>query len=135
LERCQNGLQLDKVLLRHNIKKGSLLIIFPPTVEWTSKRNRFWPFRDICTLFWCSKLIRPLVFWICHLSCFESCDCRFQCAFTACLCVFKEITLVGSSQRNYFENTTACSKRTLKTTVATQLKLRYFACIFIKLPT
>jgi len=27
--------------------------------------------------------------------------------------------LVGSSQRNYFENATACSKRTLKTTVAT----------------
>jgi hypothetical protein len=30
--------------------------------------------------------------------------------------------LVGSNQRNYFENTNACSKRTLKTTVATQLK-------------
>jgi len=31
--------------------------------------------------------------------------------------------LVGSNQGNYFENATACSKRTLKTTVATQLKL------------
>ncbi len=38
-----------------------------------------------------------------------------------CSCVFKEIALVGSNQGNYFENATACSKRTLKTTVATQL--------------
>jgi hypothetical protein len=30
--------------------------------------------------------------------------------------------LVGSNQNNYFENATACSKLTLKTTVATQLK-------------
>jgi len=29
--------------------------------------------------------------------------------------------LVGSNQGNYFENATACSKRMLKTTVATQL--------------
>jgi hypothetical protein len=42
--------------------------------------------------------------------------------FTACGIVFKEITLVGSNQGNYFENETACSKYTLKTTVATQLK-------------
>jgi len=51
-----------------------------------------------------------------------SCDSRFQHAFTACVCVFKVITLVGSNQRNYLENATTCSKRTLKTTVATQLK-------------
>jgi len=51
-----------------------------------------------------------------------SCDSRFQCAFTACVFVFKVITLVGLSQRNYFENANAYSKRTLKTTVATQLK-------------
>jgi len=51
------------------------------------------------------------------------CDERFAHAFTACGCVFKEITLVGSNQGNNFENATACSKRTLKTTVATQLKL------------
>jgi len=44
------------------------------------------------------------------------CDERFTHAFTACGCVFKEITLVGSNQGNYFENAT------LKTTVATQLK-------------
>jgi len=48
-------------------------------------------------------------------------------AFYACVycsgCIFKEITLVGSNQGNYFEIATACSKRTLKTTVATQLKL------------
>ncbi len=49
------------------------------------------------------------------------CDDRFTHAFTACGCVFKEITLVGSNQGNYFENATACSKRKLKTTVATQL--------------
>jgi len=43
-------------------------------------------------------------------------------AFTACSCAFKVITLVWANQRNYFENATACSKRTLKTTVTTQLK-------------
>jgi hypothetical protein len=31
--------------------------------------------------------------------------------------------LIGSNQGNFFENAIACSKRTLKTTVATQLKL------------
>ncbi len=50
------------------------------------------------------------------------CDERFTHAFTACSCVFKEIMLVGTNQGNYFENATVCSKRTLKTTVATQLK-------------
>ncbi len=49
------------------------------------------------------------------------CNERFTHAFTACVCVFKEISLVGSNQGNYFENENACSKRTLKTTVATQL--------------
>ncbi len=49
------------------------------------------------------------------------CDTRFQHAFTACSCIFKVITLVGSNQGNFFENVTACSKRTLKMTVATQL--------------
>jgi len=49
------------------------------------------------------------------------CDERFMHAVTACGCVFKEITLVDSNQGNYFENATACSKRTLKSTVATQL--------------
>ncbi len=52
------------------------------------------------------------------------CDERFTHAFTACGCVFKEITLVGSNQGIYFENATACSKRMLKTTVATQLYLK-----------
>jgi len=50
------------------------------------------------------------------------CDDRFTHAFTACSCVFKVITLVGSNRGNYFENATACSKRTLKTTVIIQLK-------------
>jgi len=45
-----------------------------------------------------------------------NCDSRFQCAFTACSWIFKVITLVGSNQRNFFENANACSKRTLKTT-------------------
>jgi hypothetical protein len=52
-----------------------------------------------------------------------SCDSRFQRAFTACSCVFKVITLIGSSQGNYFENATTCSKRMLKTRVTTQLKI------------
>jgi len=34
---------------------------------------------------------------------------------------FQVITLIGSNQGNYFENATACSKRTLKTIVTTQL--------------
>jgi len=53
-----------------------------------------------------------------------SCDNRFQRAFTVCVWIFKVITLVGSSHGNYFENAIACSKLTLKTTVATQLKWR-----------
>ena len=43
------------------------------------------------------------------------CHTRFQRAFTSCCRVFKEITLVGSNQRNYFENANACSKRTVIT--------------------
>jgi len=65
------------------------------------------PLQVSCTYIWCIKL---------------SCDSRFQRAFTPCSCVFKVITLVWANQGNYFENATACSKRTLKTTVATQLK-------------
>jgi hypothetical protein len=48
-----------------------------------------------------------------------SCDSRFQCAFTACSCVFRVI--IGSNQSNFFENATVCSKRMLKTRLATQL--------------
>ncbi len=50
-------------------------------------------------------------------------------AFSACGCVFKEITLVWANQRNFFENATACnnatacSKRTPKARYATQLKV------------
>ncbi len=44
-----------------------------------------------------------------------SCDSRFQRAFTACSCVFEVLTLVGSNQGNYFENSTACNKRKVKT--------------------
>jgi len=69
--------------------------------------------------------------WDCYVARFKvlirlylklHCDSRFQRVITACSCVFKVITLVGSNQCNFFENATACSKRTLKTTVATQLK-------------
>jgi len=60
-----------------------------------------------------------------------SCDSRFQRAFTACCCIFKVITLVWANQGNYFENTNACSKHTLKTTVATQLKWLNFKPINI----
>jgi len=38
--------------------------------------------------------------WIINLK--LSCDSRFQRAFTACVCVFKVITLVWANQGNYF---------------------------------
>ncbi len=46
---------------------------------------------------------------------------RFQRAFIACICVFKEITLAWANQRNVFENATASIKRMRKTLVTTQL--------------
>jgi len=50
-----------------------------------------------------------------------SCNSHFYRAFTACICIFKVITLAGSNQCNYFKYANACSKCMLKTTVATQL--------------
>jgi len=50
------------------------------------------------------------------------CDTSFQHAFTARGYVFKVITLVWTNQRNYFENATAYSRRTLKTRIAMQGK-------------
>ena len=50
---------------------------------------------------------------------------EFRRAFTECGCVFKETTLAGLNQGNYFENATACRKRMCKTTVATQLYVTY----------
>ncbi len=44
---------------------------------------------------------------VCRYSLKLSCNSRFLHAFTACICVFKVITFVGSSQRDYFENTTS----------------------------
>jgi len=41
--------------------------------------------------------------------------------------------LVCANQGNYFENAIACSKRTLKTTVATQLNKAAFRHTFSKL--
>ncbi len=51
----------------------------------------------------------------------QSCDSRFQRAFTACVFVFKVLTLAWANQGNYFENANAYRKRTLKMTAATQL--------------
>ncbi len=62
-----------------------------------------------------------------------SCDSRFQRVFTACICVFKVITLVGSNQHNYFENASASSKRTLKMTFATQLQKPHLLIHYRKL--
>ena len=44
------------------------------------------------------------------------------CAYCMRSFIFKVVTLVGSNQHNYFENTTACSNRTPKTRVATRLR-------------
>jgi len=49
---------------------------------------------------------------------------RFQHAFTASGCIFKVITVNGSNHYNYFENTTARNKRSLKTRVTMQLKVQ-----------
>ena len=54
----------------------------------------------------------------------------FQRALTACCCIFKEITMVGSNQHNYLENANACSKRKLKTHVATWLYCLIVLCLF-----
>jgi hypothetical protein len=66
--------------------------------------------------------MKPAVDCLTNLEVKLRCDERFTHAFTACGCVFKEITLVGANQGNYFENATACSKRMRKTLVTTQLK-------------
>jgi len=50
-----------------------------------------------------------------------SCDSHFQHGFTACVCILKVNTLVWANQDSYFETANACSKRMLKTIVATQL--------------
>ncbi len=69
--------------------------------------------------------LRDLGFRLSNLVCILKlrCDTQFQHAFTACSCIFKVIASVSSNQSNIFENATECTKRTLKTRVATQLKL------------
>ncbi len=59
-----------------------------------------------------------------------SCDSRFQRAFTAIVCVFDVITLVGSNQRNYFENM-CCNqlKITMKLCLASHKILQDFLAI------
>jgi len=49
-------------------------------------------------------------------------------ATTSCSCVFKVITLAWVNQGNYYQNANACSKRTLKTIVAKQLKFFILRC-------
>ena len=58
---------------------------------------------------------------VCNVTLKARCDTRFQRAFSACICVFKDNKLIGSNQGSYFENANACSKRTLKTRVTTWL--------------
>ena len=66
----------------------------------------FWPF------LMCTSSVHKF-----EIKCFKA---KLQRSFSTCFyCVFKVITLVGSNQRNFFENATACSKSTLKTTVTT----------------
>ena len=48
----------------------------------------------------------------------------FNVRFLQGCCVFKEITLVGLNQRNYFENANAYSQRTLKMRMATRTIMR-----------
>ncbi len=67
------------------------------------------------------RIILPKLESICFLK--LSCDSRFQRAFTACCCVFKVIALARANQGNHFDNANTCSKRMLKTIVATQLKV------------
>ncbi len=93
--------------------------IFLPLFESIFSKERFQFFKFLTNNIWShfsDYYVSPLKL---------RCDSRFQHAFTACNCVFKVMTLVGSNQGNYFENATACSKRMLKTTVATQLKCLY----------
>jgi len=83
----------------------------------------FFALVDLCAQNVLRKMLVKLTELILHLNCLKlRCDERFTHAFTACGCVFKEITLVGSNQGNSFEFATACSKSMLKTTVATHLK-------------
>ena len=58
---------------------------------------------------------------------------RLQPALTACVCVFKQITLVGANQFINFENIIAWSKRTLKTRVATSLYIQRRCAILVGL--
>jgi hypothetical protein len=85
---------------------------------WGSEiEQNFFIFFSIISTFFLSFLISTALQRKCE-NIKLRCGSRFQRVLTAC-CVFKVITLIGSNQGNYFENATACSKRTLKTAVAT----------------
>jgi len=81
------------------IKKNSQNTVLVPTqilIEYT------------ITITVCRALFIKSPFRVHSLLVKLSCDSRFY-AFTACSFVFKEITLVGANQGNFFENATACS--------------------------
>jgi len=108
----------------HTYTHKTSYIVFWKGVEFCSNasynrwlRMKFLDMLQLDFLSWVNKMLfHKASLWL-------RCDERFTHAFTACNCVFKENTLVVSNQGNYFENATACRKRTLKTTVATQLKV------------
>jgi len=88
---------------------GSILLL--KLKGWRRDKSNIKQNTKVCT--------KKMLFFLSGLK--LSCHTYFQHTSTACICVFKEITFVGSNHRNYFENANACSKRTLRTTVATQL--------------
>jgi len=70
-----------------------------------------------------------------HLLTFKlSCDSRFQLAFTACSCVFKEITLVGSNHGNYFKTQLhAVNARWKRVSQRSFQRLTFFETFFVDL--
>jgi len=103
---------------------GAIIATEPNTnlTKMTKRDDNFWSTFD--HFFWKASSIFKASFAVAKIdsSLKLRCDSRFQRAFTACICVFKEITLVWANQRNFFENATTCRKRMRKMLVATQLK-------------
>jgi len=68
--------------------------------------------RNSCRNNACMKNLYIKCWWNWHLKRVKlSCESCFQRGFTACSCVFKVITLALANQRNFFDNATACGKR------------------------
>ena len=108
METLMSNRLIQNLLILHGLT-GHL---DPPSEDFQSRQNKLFPY-----LWVLSK--ESVYFWISSLK--ACCHISFQHAFTACCCVFKEITLVCFIQSNYFENTNAWSNRMLKTRVATSL--------------